>query len=205
MLEPQRRGGRRYYQQADIEVILKIKHLVDVHGYTLSKARSVMIGSTYKPTSPIGKRLKAEEKSKMSRKGMADLDTSPGFTHIQLAEICRVDERTARRYISEKKAPYSVCRLMDLIFKKRVLPDSWSYCFINHRDNIEINGVGEVSENDILNIRWTRQLYESHKRTLEIKLDRAKEKIRSLEKHLEEARGELGELPAANEPWGEDL
>ncbi|BFM16337.1 hypothetical protein R50073_25200 [Maricurvus nonylphenolicus] len=164
-----------------------------------------MIENTYKPTSTIGKRLKAEEKSRVSRKGMADLDTSPGFTYFQLAEICRVDERTARRYISEKKAPYSVCRLMDLIFRKRVLPESWSYCFINHRDNIEINGVGEVGESDILNIRWTKQLYESHKRALEIKLDRAKEKIKRLEKHLEEARGELGELPAANEPWQEDL
>ncbi len=203
MLKPNKRGGRRYYLNEDIEIALKINHLVSVHGYKLAKARSIMIGSTYSPSSNVRRKLYAEDKRKESLKSMSELDTRTGFGAKQISEICRVTMRTATRYMSDRKAPHSVCQLMDLIFRKRVLPESWTHCFINHRGNLEVNGVGEVSENDILNIRWLKELNSGQQRALEQKLACANERIKRLEAYLDEARAELGQVPAANEPWRE--
>lgn len=203
MLKPSVRSGRRYYRNEDIEVALKINHLVNEHGYKLAKARSIMIGSTYLSTSSVRRKLYAEDKRKEALKGMSELDTSTGFSAQQLSEVCRVGARTARRYMSNRKAPHSVCRLMDLISRKRVLPESWTHCFINHRENLEINGVGEVSETDILNIKWLKALNYGNQRNLEKELARAKDRIKQLESYLDEAWSELGQTPAANEPWRE--
>jgi len=117
-----------------------------------------------------------------------------------IAEVCRVSKRTAQNYIKKGKAPYAIAKLLDLTVRGRILPESWNHCFINHRENIEIYQVGEVSENQFVSMRWKDQLNQDYIRTLKRGLAESHKRIEQLEKYLEEARAELGQMPAANDP-----
>ena len=102
-------------------------------------------------------------------------------------ETCGVHEKTALRYLRERKAPDMACKLLDLYGRGRVLPESGNHCFINQSGNLEIYQVGEISMSEITNTQWAKQLYKSHTRTLEQELEKAKAQIKRLEHFLAEA------------------
>lgn len=163
MLKPRVRTGRRYYRQEDIALILKIKHLLQGLSMSINDALLQFSSATTHPGKPrVGlahksskaKKLYSDTKRKQMCTGLYYLDPEHGFSPHNITKVCRVSERTAQRYLKAQKAPYAVCRLLELESRGRILPDSWQYCFVNAKGNLEINQVGEVSENEIVNIRW---------------------------------------------------
>ncbi|HTF95260.1 MAG TPA: MerR family transcriptional regulator [Cellvibrio sp.] len=184
MLEPIRRAGRRYYRQEDLVWILKIKHLVHEQKLSIADALIQFKTTFTPPSTPTAslaqsrEKLKAyaEAKKKEVSTGLQRLSPEHAFSPQNIAKVCRVSNRTAQRYLAAGKAPYAVCRLLELEARGRVLPDNWRYCFVNARGNLEINQVGEVSENEITSIHWlnsrigglNRELKDSQARVKEL-------------------------------------
>lgn len=185
-LNPQWRRNRRYYTQQNIELIKQIRALVIDDGLSARAAGLKLDG--YSDASYARDNFKSGK-----------LDLGEAYTVPYLMRVCKISEKTARRYLSENRLPHAAATLLDLTKRGRILPESWNHCFINFRDNIEIYQVGEVRENDVLNIHWSRQIYAGHIRSLQVELDEAKKRIKDLDEALQTSRFLLGEAPAAND------
>ena len=130
---------------------------------------------------------------------LSRINTEHYFSARSIANAIGVNIRTARRYRSTGKAPAPVATLLDLVARGRILPDKWNHCFINHRGNLEIYGVGEISEGEIETMRWQESLHRQHIALLERKLSEATKRIELLESTLSELRAKNGEMGAAND------
>ncbi len=113
------------------------------------------------------------------------LETTHKPTAAEIVRHAHVTPRTANRYLSAGSAPYAVGALTDLHVRGRVLPSTWQYCFINARGNLEIHSAGEVSETDILNMSWERNLHHAQVTRLHRELEDAKARIAELESDIE--------------------
>ncbi len=59
-LEPSKRRGRRYYQRADLELVLEIKSLLHDQGFTIQGAKAKLV----QKSTPIEERSACSEQSK---------------------------------------------------------------------------------------------------------------------------------------------
>lgn len=191
MLKPSVRTGRRYYRQQDIAQIFKIKYLVQDQNLSINDALLAFSKTPSLSTPPAAnlltlksakaKKLYADAKKKEVCTGFHYLNPDFGFSLQNITKICRVSEKTAGRYLKAQKAPYAVCRLLELESRGRILPDKWTHCFINKRGNLEIYQVGEVSEDDIVSIQWTNQLFNGRINTLTRDLSASEARVKELE------------------------
>lgn len=183
-----RTGSGRRYKKQHIKKIMEFKRLLEVEKL---------------PTREIVYRLSGRRpkiKPPFLHKHRINFETPHRpITKQFIMEVCGVHEKTATKYLQDREAPYMACKLLDIYGRGRVLPENWNHIFINPKSNLEIYQVGEVCENDILNIKWARLLHYSQVETLQKELSDANEKIKQLEQYLSEARQQLGEQPAANE------
>lgn len=182
-------GGRRSFLKKHILIIFKIRHLLHQEHLTTDQAIEFLTG---KPP-----------KKKIKRSLMVPVGLEYNHVHRVtpkfIMSVCDVTVNAARRYISSRKAPHMAARLIYLFANGRVLPDSWNHCFINASGNLEFNGVGEMSENEIMSMKWSRQIYHDHVKSLEYKLEEANQRIKQLEHYLDEANSKMGKMPAAND------
>lgn len=197
-LSPSRRCGRIYFSQDEVKLVLEIQSLLKQDGLSISDAR-LRLAKKQSPSSAIRKQEQNSHRRKQLTAGMQPLPEEQVLSVKKIMDICRVHERTAQRYLSTGKAPYSVCRLLHLSTNGRILPDTWNHCFINTRSNLEIYQVGEVSENEVLNMRWAKQIYSAHIQAAENKLATAEARIEQLESMLNELSRHKNLLMAAND------
>lgn len=181
-------SGRRRFKKAHMMCILEIKRLLFQEGLAINEAIFRMTGSYPKSA------------RKHSAKTYIDFDPHlRPITQNYIVNVCDVHPMTARKYMKERKAPPMACKLLSLYSNGRVLPDSWKQCFINHRGKLEFHDIGEVCENEVLNMQWMKNLHRSHVDTLQKSLANANARIAQLEQCLTEAREQLGDQPAAND------
>lgn len=199
---PKKRSQRRRrFYPSDLKLLARIANLRRIEGRPIPEIRDLLF--TELPPAERSRCRKELGRSLIGSGGrqkwrfISDLDVSAA----DIAKYSGVPLGTARRYLKNREAPYAVGALTELYLRGRVLPDSWNHCFINLKGNLELHQIGEVSENDVMNIDWTRRLHYSQVKTLKRQLSKTERRNRQLEKHLEEARRQLGGVTAANDPY----
>lgn len=131
------------------------------------------------------------------------------LSHQNIVDVCRVSKSTARRYLKTGSAPYAIYKLLDLHVRGKILPDSWSYTYISLTGRLVVNGMGELTENQIVNLHnqkeqhyWQVAGLKKETRRVKSDLEKAEQRIARLEAHLDEANSKLGLRKAANdEVW----
>ncbi|MEM1402367.1 MAG: hypothetical protein AAGG55_03455 [Pseudomonadota bacterium] len=186
---------KRFYK-SDLEKLRLVHSAVVLSGMSHQDADEALADpASYKPSLYGGLPARNPRQRRTMR-----LSAALGVSEAKLAELTGVHLETARRYLSAGEAPYAIAELLELKLTGRVLPQSWNHCFINQRGNLEINGVGEVCENDVLHIEWARRLHHSHVQTLERELLTARSRITDLECKLNDAHSEEIGFRVGNDP-----
>lgn len=203
-IEPVFQQGRYKFTESTFREVVEIKKLLLVEGYTIEEAKIERL----QKTGTIVKRTRqvlAQNRKKPGEGGLYPLEFDDlycrwlSLTPELLAELCKVSERTARRYIKAGEAPYPVYKLLDLYSRSRVLPDSWKHLFVNGRGNLEIYKSGEVRECDILNIEWQRKLMYMQASTHKLEMRKIMKRVAVLEQALDDVNLTKGLNPAAND------
>jgi len=81
-LEPSKRRGRRYYQRADLELVLEIKSLLHEQGFTIPGAKVKLT----KKSAPIKENLACSEQTKA----------------LELLQLMQQELQTFRTYIKQR-------------------------------------------------------------------------------------------------------
>lgn len=119
-----------------------------------------------------------------------------------IVEICKVSKATARRYVESGKAPYPIYKLLELHAAGRIVPETWRYCYFNTRGELILNGLGYLTENQIVDLYQQKERHYWEVRGLNMRIEKLKGKVEQLQECLDEANVRLGVSQAANdERW----
>ena len=201
MLRPSMRSRRWYYRQEDSELLCRIHELVCCAGLSAKKALTTMVEEM-----PEGQRarwafcLDAKAKPSLSKSSGFQLGVDLQATANEISRYGGVTLATAKKYVARGECPYAVGRLVKLQVEGRVLPDSWNHCFINGREKLEMYQVGEVSEEDISNFWWLRQLRHAEAVAYNRRIRELERELEKLQMNLDQALSERGYSAAANDP-----
>ncbi len=87
-LKPNKSGtGQRLYRRKDVELVLKIKHLVHAEGYTLSGARQALEQAHTRKNSPPEQNSKLPQLAAISTQLQDDLSATVAKARAELREI----------------------------------------------------------------------------------------------------------------------
>ncbi len=109
--------------------------------------------------------LKKSKKKRPKNLKMCVFPDRSMLSVTQCATICLTSEQTIRRW-NRESWPQAYQLLCQLHANGRVMPPKWSHSRFNTHGNLELHN-GEVAENEVLNIVYTRQLTASIRRELE--------------------------------------